>query len=250
MMRNLKYTFFYVIPMVSFIAIMCRTKLSLITVLAVFGIISVAKILLSPDDKNRSAEVTDTLINKKIFDRFLHMSIPIVYGIGIYFLYTIETVPLQAYELVGLLSVAITFSANSNNKFFSLNNEMSIISILHALIMISIYLSFDGYVLAVLCMTVLVSMILLETINHIEYYGLRRSYDYEKYDRVTHMHSWKYSHEIGRILLYELTMHSDHHYTTNIKYQMLDNHQESRQLPLEYPGSMLSGKVPPIFVKN
>jgi len=248
MMRNLKYTFVYVIPMVSIIAIMCIAKHSLITVLAVFGIISVAKILLSPDDKNHSAEVSDTLVNKKIFDRFLYMSTTIVYGIGIHYLYTIETVPLQAYELVGLLSVAIIFSANSNNKFFSLNNEMSIISILHVLILVGIYLSFGGYVLAVFCMTVLVSMILLETINHIEDYGLRRSYNYEKYDRVTLMHSWKYNNEIGRILLYELTMHSDHHYTTNIKYQMLDNHQESRQLPLEYPGSMLSGKVPPIFV--
>gem|GEM_PF-5465325 len=247
-MRNLKYTFLYVIPMVSIIAIMCIAKLSLITVLAVFGIISVAKILLSIDDNNHSAEVTDALVNKKIFDRFLYMSTPIVYGIGIYYLYTIETVLLQAYELVGLLSVAIIFSANSNNKFFSLNNEMSIISILHALILVGIYLTFGGYVLAVLCMTVLVSMILLETINHIVDYGLRRSYNYEKYDRVTLMHSWKYINEIGQILLYELTMHSDHHYTTNIKYQMLDNHQESRQLPLEYPGSMLSGKVPPIFV--
>jgi len=248
-MRNLKYIFVYVIPIVSVIAIMCRAKLSFITVLVVIGIMSVTKIFLSPNGKNHSAKVSDTLLNKKIFDWLLYINLPIVCGIGIYILHTVDTVPLQTYELIGLLfSVAIVFSANINNKFFSRNKEMLIVSFLQVLILVIIYLSFGGYVLSVFCMTVFVLVILLDKINHIEHYGLRRSYNNEKYERVTLMHSWKSNHEIGRLLLYGLTIHSDHHYTTNKKYQMLDNPEESRHLPLEYSGSMLSGTVPPIFV--
>ena len=93
-----------------------------------------------------------------------------------------------------------------------------------------------------------VGVLLLETINYIEHYGLqRRLLTTGRYERVQVHHSWNSNHEIGRIMLYELTRHSDHHYKANRKYQVLRHHDESPQLPLGYPGSMLLSFVPPLW---
>ena len=38
---------------------------------------------------------------------------------------------------------------------------------------------------------------------------------------------------VGRIVLYELTRHSDHHYTASKKYQVLDHHEEAQNCRLD-----------------
>ncbi len=53
--------------------------------------------------------------------------------------------------------------------------------------------------------------------------------------------------ELGRILLFELTRHSDHHYKSTRKYQILRHMDDSLQLPLGYPGSMLLALIPPLW---
>lgn len=94
----------------------------------------------------------------------------------------------------------------------------------------------------------IVGFLLLETINYIEHYGLvRAKLPNGRYERVDMRHSWNSNHEVGRIILYELTRHSDHHFKANRKYQVLRHHDESPQLPLGYPGSMLLSFVPPIW---
>ena len=63
--------------------------------------------------------------------------------------------------------------------------------------------------------------LLLETINYIEHYGLRRKKTASgRYERVTEIHSWNSNHVLGRVMLYELTRHSDHHYKSHKKYQL------------------------------
>ena len=41
-----------------------------------------------------------------------------------------------------------------------------------------------------------------------------------------------------KIVLYELTRHSDHHYKASKKYQLLENITDSPQLPFGYPTSI------------
>ena len=90
--------------------------------------------------------------------------------------------------------------------------------------------------------------ILLETVNYIEHYGLLRlKLPSGRYERVREIHSWNSNHVIGRIVLYELTRHSDHHYKTSKKYQILDCHDESPQMPYGYPTSMVMAMVPPLW---
>jgi len=54
---------------------------------------------------------------------------------------------------------------------------------------------------------------------------------------------------LGRIMLYELTRHSDHHFKAARKYQVLRHFNESPQLPYGYPASMLMAWFPPLWFK-
>lgn len=88
----------------------------------------------------------------------------------------------------------------------------------------------------------------LEAINYIEHYGLqRKKLPNGRYETVQPHHSWNSNHDLGRIFLYELTRHSDHHYKATRKYQILRHFDESPQLPYGYPGSVLLALVPPLW---
>ncbi len=93
-----------------------------------------------------------------------------------------------------------------------------------------------------------IGFLLLETVNYIEHYGLRRNkLPSGRYETVLPKHSWNSNHELGRIFLYELTRHSDHHYKADRKYQILRHMDDSPQLPYGYPMSMLMALVPPLW---
>ncbi len=94
----------------------------------------------------------------------------------------------------------------------------------------------------------IVGFLLLETVNYIEHYGLLRlKKPNGRYENVREIHSWNSNHVIGRIVLYELTRHSDHHYKSSKKYQILDCHEDSPQMPFGYPTSMVLSLFPPLW---
>ncbi len=94
----------------------------------------------------------------------------------------------------------------------------------------------------------LVGILLLETINYVEHYGLRRALKPSgQYERVMPWHSWNSNHYIGRICLYELTRHSDHHYLASRKYQVLRHLDTAPQMPAGYPAMMLLALLPPLW---
>lgn len=96
----------------------------------------------------------------------------------------------------------------------------------------------------------LIGVILLETVNYIEHYGLERKKRASgRYEPVGPHHSWNSNNEMGRIFLYELTRHSDHHYKATRKYQVLRHFDTSPQLPTGYPGCMLLALIPPLWFR-
>jgi alkane 1-monooxygenase len=96
----------------------------------------------------------------------------------------------------------------------------------------------------------IIGFLMLETVNYIEHYGLmRKRLPSGRYERVREIHSWNSNHVMGRIVLYELTRHSDHHYKSSKKYQILDYHDISPQMPFGYPTSMVLSFVPPLWFK-
>jgi len=135
-----------------------------------------------------------------------------------------------------------------NKGFFSIKNDM-----LWYILFQSLYLSFIVVLLGwnalffAVCIG-LMSFLFLETINYIEHYGLqRKQLASGRYERVQTHHSWNSNHIIGRIVLYELTRHSDHHFKSSKKYQQLTHKPESPQLPFGYPTSILLAMVPPLW---
>ncbi len=133
-------------------------------------------------------------------------------------------------------------------KVFSWQNEMIRFQIIQILYLLIIGLVFGA--LAVLCAVIvgIIGFLLLETINYVEHYGLRRKkLASGRYEIVQPHHSWNSNHAAGRILLYELTRHSDHHFKANRKYQVLRHFDNSPQLPYGYPASMLLALIPPLW---
>ena len=139
---------------------------------------------------------------------------------------------------------------NNNKGFFSFKNDMFWYEIIEAIYLISIFLIFGWFGLLFAILAAVVGFMLLETVNYIEHYGLLRLKTKSgRYERVKEIHSWNSNHVIGRIVLYELTRHSDHHYKASKKYQILDCHEESPQMPFGYPTSMVISLIPPLWFK-
>jgi alkane 1-monooxygenase len=110
------------------------------------------------------------------------------------------------------------------------------------------FFSFDAMLFAIA--VGVVSFLFLESINYIEHYGLRRfKTPSGRYERVQPQHSWNSNFNIGRIVLYELTRHSDHHFKSSKKYQLLNSYDQSPTLPLGYPASILLSFFPPLWFK-
>jgi alkane 1-monooxygenase len=131
---------------------------------------------------------------------------------------------------------------------FSWENEMIRFTVYQTLYLSAVVILFGWSILPYALAIALIGVLLLETINYIEHYGLRRKMlPSGRPERVLPKHSWNSDHEMGRIVLFELTRHSDHHYLASRKYQILRHMEESPQLPTGYPGSMLMALVPPLW---
>lgn len=137
---------------------------------------------------------------------------------------------------------------NNKKRVFSVKNDMFWYVLLQFGYLLAIFLIFGSIGLLFSISAAIVGILLLESVNYIEHYGLLRLKTASgRYERVKEMHSWNSNHVIGRIVLYELTRHSDHHYKTTKKYQILDCHDESPQMPFGYPTSVVLAMVPPLW---
>jgi alkane 1-monooxygenase len=138
----------------------------------------------------------------------------------------------------------------SNQSFISLKNDMIFYTLFQISFLIFIYLNYGLIITIYSLFMSVVSFLFLETINYVEHYGLlRRIKSNGRYERVKPHHSWNSNHTIGRITLYELTRHSDHHFKSSKKYQVLESIEDSPQLPYGYPTSILISFFPPLWFR-
>ncbi|MBT8236608.1 MAG: alkane 1-monooxygenase [Bacteroidia bacterium] len=132
--------------------------------------------------------------------------------------------------------------------FYSFKNDMMWYTILQLLYATAVWGFFSLEGLAYILGAGIVGFLLLETVNYIEHYGLlREKLASGRYERVKEIHSWNSNHVMGRIVLYELTRHSDHHYKSSRKYQILNYYDTSPQMPFGYPTSMVLSLLPPLW---
>jgi alkane 1-monooxygenase len=138
--------------------------------------------------------------------------------------------------------------SRTGQSFWSLHNEMVQYQLLQMVVVVIIGVVAGWQVALFFVLAALMGGLLLETVNYIEHYGLLRTQrDNGRYERVMPWHSWNADHVVGRVLLFELTRHSDHHYKASKPYPLLDHMEEAPQLPTGYPGMMLLSLVPPLF---
>ena len=88
----------------------------------------------------------------------------------------------------------------------------------------------------------------LEIINYIEHYGLLRAQIApDRYERVTHLHSWNSSQRLSNWLLFNLQRHSDHHAVARRRFQVLVHHDDSPQLPAGYSTMFVLALLTPLW---
>ena len=155
---------------------------------------------------------------------------------------TIAGTYLKAWEIQLKLNNA------ENRKIYDLKSDMFWFTIIQVLYLVALFTFFGTIGLIIGIVAGIVGILLLETINYIEHYGLKRNLlPSGRFERVTEKHSWNSNHTIGRIMLYELTRHSDHHFKSQKKYQILEYHDVSPQMPFGYPTSMVMSFFPPLW---
>ena len=132
-------------------------------------------------------------------------------------------------------------------KVLSLHNEMLRFQIIQLILILSIGFIFSWATVLYFIIAAIIGFLMLENVNYIEHYGLTRTKKVGTYERAKPIHSWNSNHPLSRLMLFELSRHSDHHYMASRKYQLLRHHDESPQLPTGYAGMMMLALVPPLW---
>jgi alkane 1-monooxygenase len=137
---------------------------------------------------------------------------------------------------------------DEGKNWFHYQNRMIIYTFGNIILLNLIYFFFGQFVLLAFIAAAICGIILLETANYIEHYGLlRKQNEHGRFERVKRNHSWNSNHQVGQVLLFNLSRHSDHHYNGSKHYQLLKTLPESPQMPTGYPGMMLLSLFPPLW---
>jgi alkane 1-monooxygenase len=92
------------------------------------------------------------------------------------------------------------------------------------------------------------AVVLLETVNYIEHYGLRRRLlSTGRPEPVTPQHSWNADFVVSNWLLFNLQLHSDHHAHVERPFEALRSMPQAPQFPAGYPTMVLAALVPPLW---
>lgn len=135
-----------------------------------------------------------------------------------------------------------------DKHWLSFSNKMVVYTIAQVVLLTLIFVTFEAKGLFAFVHASIMGILLLETVNYIEHYGLlRKKNEKGRYERVLPKHSWNSDHLLGRSLLFELSRHSDHHYKASKHYQVLETIPDSPQMPTGYPGMMLLAMFPPLW---
>ncbi len=108
-------------------------------------------------------------------------------------------------------------------------------------------------ILPYLVIQAFLGIMLLEVVNYLEHYGMRRQRTGPdgtgRYERVRPSHSWNSNNVATNVLLYHLQRHSDHHANPTHRYQTLRDFEESPVLPTGYAGMIVLALFPPLWRK-
>ncbi len=134
------------------------------------------------------------------------------------------------------------------HSWFHIQNRMIVYTILNIILLGSVFFFFNWLGFIAFVSAAVTGILVLETVNYIEHYGLLRNLnEHGRYEKVKRIHSWNSDHVIGKMMLFNLSRHSDHHYNGSKHYQLLKSLPESPQMPTGYPGMMILSLFPPLW---
>ncbi len=123
------------------------------------------------------------------------------------------------FSYISAWHIAIDEMKKKKKPIFSLENEMVQFTFIQLAFLSLIFFVFGWLVMLYFIIAAAMGILLLETVNYIEHYGLQRKATGDgKYERAMPAHSWNSDHVLGRLFLFELSRHSDHHYMASRKY--------------------------------
>jgi alkane 1-monooxygenase len=108
--------------------------------------------------------------------------------------------------------------------------------------------AFGPGILGFLVLQAIVGFSVLEAVNYLEHYGLRRQRNAAgRYEKVDPRHSWNSDRLTTNVFLFQLQRHSDHHANPLRRYQTLRSFDTSPQLPAGYATMLVLAVIPPIW---
>jgi alkane 1-monooxygenase len=138
--------------------------------------------------------------------------------------------------------------ANNGRSRWSLRNDLISAWLLSIGLFAGLTVWFGVVVLPWLIGQAIIGFCLLETVNYLEHYGLRRRRLPDgRYERVGPGHSWNSNTVVSNIFLFHLQRHSDHHANPGRRYQVLRHTDQAPQLPAGYGAMMVLATIPPLW---
>jgi len=268
-MGRTKYTLAFALPILTWFGFSQEGWLSATALIFAYVAFPILELFLPPDHANMDEKMAADERNAPFYDRLLNLAV-ICYAITfIYFFIVIQsnvgkpTDPSTAArnELIfafwfrsqigGYIEawrIDNQITARNGYSIYSFNNRMVRYTMTTIAYLAFLYFVLSAHQYIAYLIVVAISIILLETINYIEHYGLVRTQnDNGKFESVKHHHSWNSDHTFGRVMMFNLSRHSDHHYNGSIKYQSLKYIPDTPQMPTGYPGMFILAFIPPLW---
>jgi len=131
---------------------------------------------------------------------------------------------------------------------WTLRNEVLNAWLMTAVLFTVLAVWFRPVVLPWLFGQAIIGFCLLEAVNYLEHYGLRRQrLASGRYEPVAAGHSWNSNTLVANVLLFHLQRHSDHHTNPARRYQALRACDQAPELPAGYGSMVLLALVPPLW---
>jgi len=138
--------------------------------------------------------------------------------------------------------------ARTNHGPWTLRNDVLSAWLMSAVLFGTLTAVFGWEVLPMLLIQAVFGFSLLEVVNFLEHYGLRRQkLESGRYERPTARHSWNSNNVVTNVFLYHLQRHSDHHANPTRRYQALRDYDDAPQLPAGYATMIVAAWIPPLW---
>lgn len=137
-----------------------------------------------------------------------------------------------------------------NKRVFNIRNDV-INAWMMSVVLWGVLLSiFGAALIPFVVIQAVFGIVLLETTNYLEHYGLLRQKTASgRYVHCTPEHSWNSDYLMTNLFLFHLQRHSDHHANPTRRYQVLRSFDGAPNLPSGYASMICLAFIPPAWRK-